>query len=259
MNGDPLSVRAAEKPAQPMAQPRPTPNDSTPIVELVISDLQERARVGLAKYGTKLQAGNGRDALQDAYEEALDLAQYLRQAIEERKFLGDDPARVGERALVPTQRKVEPVKLLDRCQHEDCQDAASWIVVPANERDPHIPGVLTCAAHIECGLGVRIGMPDPDHWIVYALANGDRESGPVDAGKVVISTFRPSITPAVTIVRPTCAVCNDTHRMEMRGREVMCTHCPRPCNLCRNGIGGAYCAKTPCSCVCHAATSGSGQ
>jgi len=28
---------------------------------------------------------NGRDALQDAYEEALDLACYLKQAIEERK------------------------------------------------------------------------------------------------------------------------------------------------------------------------------
>jgi hypothetical protein len=31
-----------------------------------------------------LQAFNGRDALRDAYEEALDLACYLRQAIAER-------------------------------------------------------------------------------------------------------------------------------------------------------------------------------
>lgn len=33
------------------------------------------------KYGTHLQAGNGRDHLQDAYEEALDLALYLKAEI----------------------------------------------------------------------------------------------------------------------------------------------------------------------------------
>jgi hypothetical protein len=38
----------------------------------------------LQRYGTLLQAGNGRDALVDAYQECLDLACYLRQAIEER-------------------------------------------------------------------------------------------------------------------------------------------------------------------------------
>ena len=44
----------------------------------------KRDAVGRAKYGVPLQAHNGRDALQDAYEEVLDLAVYLRQAIEER-------------------------------------------------------------------------------------------------------------------------------------------------------------------------------
>jgi hypothetical protein len=36
------------------------------------------------QYGERLAAHNGRDALQDAYEEALDLALYLRQALAER-------------------------------------------------------------------------------------------------------------------------------------------------------------------------------
>ena len=36
------------------------------------------------RYGTALQPHNGRDALLDAYEEALDLAMYLKQAIVER-------------------------------------------------------------------------------------------------------------------------------------------------------------------------------
>lgn len=55
----------------------------TPILDLVVADLQERARVGLRKYGEPLRAFNGRSALQDAYEEALDLAMYLRQRLEE--------------------------------------------------------------------------------------------------------------------------------------------------------------------------------
>lgn len=46
--------------------------------------MQKRDEMGLRKYGTRLQAGNGRDALKDAYEEALDLAVYLRQVIAER-------------------------------------------------------------------------------------------------------------------------------------------------------------------------------
>lgn len=65
-------------------QPQPVSNDSKPIWELVIADMQERDKVGRERYGTPLQANNGRDALVDAYQEALDLVVYLRQAIEER-------------------------------------------------------------------------------------------------------------------------------------------------------------------------------
>jgi len=74
------------------SEPRPTPNDSAPIVELVLldvtdplvrADLVARSEIGLERYGVLLQAHNGRDALRDAYEEALDLVMYLRQAVEE--------------------------------------------------------------------------------------------------------------------------------------------------------------------------------
>lgn len=68
-----------------VSNPLPTPNASTPIWDLVIADMKARDHVGRKRYGTPLQAGNGRDALQDAYEEALDLAVYLRQELEERK------------------------------------------------------------------------------------------------------------------------------------------------------------------------------
>jgi hypothetical protein len=52
---------------------------------LVIKDMEERRLHGIEKYGVPVRADNGRDALIDAYQEALDLCVYLRQAIEQRK------------------------------------------------------------------------------------------------------------------------------------------------------------------------------
>jgi hypothetical protein len=54
------------------------------IAKLVQSDIEGRACVGKETYGTRLQPFNGRSALVDAYQEALDLCMYLRQEIEER-------------------------------------------------------------------------------------------------------------------------------------------------------------------------------
>ena len=47
-------------------------------------DLDARAAMGEAKYGERLQAHNGRDALLDAYQELLDAWVYLRQRLEEQ-------------------------------------------------------------------------------------------------------------------------------------------------------------------------------
>ena len=55
------------------------------ISELVKADIEKRAELGQLKYGERLKPNNGRDALIDAYQEALDLCMYLRQLIEERK------------------------------------------------------------------------------------------------------------------------------------------------------------------------------
>lgn len=62
---------------------QPTGNGQV-IMDLLLEDLAERYQIGLKEYGTPLRAFNGRDALKDAYEEVLDLALYLRQAIYER-------------------------------------------------------------------------------------------------------------------------------------------------------------------------------
>lgn len=65
-------------------QRAPVPNDRPAIQDLVRVDILERKALGIARYGTPLQGFNGRDALRDAYEEALDLSQYLRQLLYER-------------------------------------------------------------------------------------------------------------------------------------------------------------------------------
>lgn len=69
-------------------QPAPVPNGLRPVWELVREDMLARDRLGRERYGTPLQPFNGRGALRDAYEEALDLCVYLRQAIEERRLKG---------------------------------------------------------------------------------------------------------------------------------------------------------------------------
>ena len=55
-----------------------------PILGMVLADLTNRALEGIEKYGEPLKAHNGRNALWDAYQEALDLAMYLRQLIQEQ-------------------------------------------------------------------------------------------------------------------------------------------------------------------------------
>lgn len=53
------------------------------IQEMVRRDLIWREQEGIRRYGTSLMAYNGRAAILDAYEEAMDLVCYLRQLIEE--------------------------------------------------------------------------------------------------------------------------------------------------------------------------------
>lgn len=92
-----------------MEQPAPIPNESQPIVDMlvldvvmadggvyghaVIADLMARKRLGIERYGVALQAFNGRDMGRDAYEEALDLAVYLRGELAEdprSRMIADD-------------------------------------------------------------------------------------------------------------------------------------------------------------------------
>jgi len=69
-----------------MSIPLPPPKEGleVPVWSLVMKDMTDRDQFGRKKYGQPLKAHDGRDPLTDAYQEALDLAVYLRKAIFER-------------------------------------------------------------------------------------------------------------------------------------------------------------------------------
>lgn len=87
----PAPVAATSPPVWPMviADARRYLLDG-PHLEAFVADMAERDRLGRERYGTPLQADNGRDHLVDAYQEALDLCVYLRAEAERTPMvLGD--------------------------------------------------------------------------------------------------------------------------------------------------------------------------
>ena len=88
--GDVIEITAPEAP-EPLPtfslvkeQAEPMANNMPAVWPMVIRDMMDRDAEGRRKYGVPLQPHNGRDVLVDAYQEALDLCVYLRQAIYER-------------------------------------------------------------------------------------------------------------------------------------------------------------------------------
>lgn len=115
----PVDLNAPEPP------PMPVPG-ATPIWQLVIEDMRRRHERGVAKYGQPLVARDGRKSLTDAYQEALDLAVYIRKEIRERVM-----NRVDADALVLTPLELAAPQLLaalkalwdwhGSCHSDDCQ------------------------------------------------------------------------------------------------------------------------------------------
>lgn len=67
------------------AQPLPVGNNLPIAHRMVQADLDARLALGVERYGQPLQPHNGRNSLRDAYEEALDLCVYLRNALYEQE------------------------------------------------------------------------------------------------------------------------------------------------------------------------------
>ena len=79
-----VSIEDAQPKYAATAKQSAPKGSGSPILGMVLADLTNRALEGKEKYGEPLKAHNGRNALWDAYQEALDLAMYIRQAIEEQ-------------------------------------------------------------------------------------------------------------------------------------------------------------------------------
>lgn len=107
-------------------QEDPRPNDGAAIWDLVVEDMRARDAIGRERYGTPLQAGNGRDPLIDAYQEALDMTVYLRQAIEER---GEAVEPVPHRAAL-----VQEIARL-RARVDELQDRGTALVTELRSVD----------------------------------------------------------------------------------------------------------------------------
>lgn len=83
------------------------------IANKVKADIDERCAVGLKKYGRHLHTFNGRSALQDAYEEAIDLSQYLAQELMERQSIKQNVIHKIEKVLSAYDMPLPKEKLIE--------------------------------------------------------------------------------------------------------------------------------------------------
>jgi hypothetical protein len=82
-------------------QPKPTGDESqVDDQSLVIEDMQARRDYGLRKYGQTHQPYNGRNTLQDLYEELLDAALYTRSLLRARQAMRDELVAAVRKALM---------------------------------------------------------------------------------------------------------------------------------------------------------------
>lgn len=76
--------------ANTKAQPAPRVGRES-VTDAIVQDLLSRREHGKVKYGTELMTHNGRDAMVDAYQEALDLVMYFKQTLMERDAKAELP------------------------------------------------------------------------------------------------------------------------------------------------------------------------
>ena len=127
---DPNRPENFQRGMQELEWGEPTPVQSVPVIHTLVNDdvervlnaakpefvqsikddINSRLQLGIDKYGTGLQAFNGRNAAKDAYEECLDFLCYLRQYIFEKRAIDLDLNRET---------------MIDR--YEDCIELASLL------------------------------------------------------------------------------------------------------------------------------------
>jgi len=126
--GQKVNVQPTTTPTSLSApEPPPTQTAGPAIWDLVIADARDRDLIGQRKYGTRLRADNGRDALVDLYQELLDAVVYCRQEIEERT------EALEPVALAPPLPEAVARDYLSRCEADT---VAGVDVTPPCGRNP---------------------------------------------------------------------------------------------------------------------------
>ena len=134
----------AERRAAGLSEPQPAPQPSAhpPVWDLVVHDMHERDAFGERKYGMRLRAFDGRSTLADAYQEALDLAVYLRKRLyEEQAPLPADVAEVRRAAGIT----IAPESAL----HRALQERTDELERVRAERDSALADLMESATCLE--------------------------------------------------------------------------------------------------------------
>lgn len=138
-------------------QPLPQPG-KIPVQEVMIGAIRERREHGKRKYGRVLETDNGRDALKDAWEEAIDLFTYLTQMRLER----GDQIEGAEHVTGMRGAHADFVILDEAVDHSlagaptgtgaSALDSAIPRICPLCRHEPHTPGhCRSQALNLGCG------------------------------------------------------------------------------------------------------------
>lgn len=96
-------------------QPPPRHRGTESVWQMVIEDMLGREAFGIAKYGGPLEVDDGRDSLEDLYDELLDACCYIRKEIERRKMTTiDSMERPNSTVRSPGDRESEVQDLQGR-------------------------------------------------------------------------------------------------------------------------------------------------
>jgi predicted HAD superfamily Cof-like phosphohydrolase len=170
--------------------------------------MKSRDAGGRERYGVPLQAFNGREALVDAYQEALDLVVYLRQEIEERRsidrqcmvreFFATTNQPIGEHPGVPEEESMrlglsliaeEFFELLraslrdsstELIERAESNVHMAILTVPLAVNLPELVDATVDIDYVVEGLRVRLGVDSTPVWQVVHQANLAKRDGPVN-------------------------------------------------------------------------------
>ncbi|MFD7835544.1 hypothetical protein [Streptomyces sp. NPDC059761] len=111
-----------------------------PVQERLIEMIKQRRALGIQRYGRPLETFNGRNPLQDAWEEALDLATYLTQLQMEQEARQAGVAKALSLHVADADGRCDTCRVQSPCMTRQA------LVAPHRPRvNPQVLDALSCA------------------------------------------------------------------------------------------------------------------